>query len=183
MAALIIRFGKHQGKRLTLPDGEVMIGRGAKCQIRFSSPDLEEQHCQLVCSGDDVQVTDLNSSSGTFINNAAATAGQPLAPGDLLKVGPLVFEMPADAKATITAHDLQKETTTTQTAGTAESSGDSIFEEPSAQSDDAAEEPNETRIVSAEEAAASIANASAGDNGDEWANRAAGIIKQHRSRG
>ncbi|QDT39441.1 FHA domain-containing protein [Stratiformator vulcanicus] len=94
MAALVIRFGKHQGKKLTLPDGEVFIGRGEECQIRFPSPDLSRKHCKLVCRNDEISVSDLDSGNGTRINDEKVAENTPLNPGDLLQVGPLVFQMP-----------------------------------------------------------------------------------------
>ena len=94
-AILIILSGKHQGKRLTLPEGEAVIGRDETCQIRLATNEISRQHCRLVCSGDKVMVLDLGSRNGTLINDVAIHGQVELQPGDTLRVGPVAFQRAA----------------------------------------------------------------------------------------
>lgn len=100
-AILIILSGKHQGKRLTLPEGEAVIGRDESCQIRLATSEVSRQHCRLVCDGDHVVVHDLGSRNGTLINDIAIHGQAELQPGDVLKVGPASFQLAGKKSATV----------------------------------------------------------------------------------
>jgi pSer/pThr/pTyr-binding forkhead associated (FHA) protein len=93
MAVLTILSGKHQGKRLTLPEGVAVIGRDETCQIRLATNEISRQHCRLVCEGDKVTVHDLGSRNGTLINDVAIHGQAELQPGDTLRVGPVAFQL------------------------------------------------------------------------------------------
>ena len=99
-AVLIILSGKHQGKRLTLPEGEAIIGRDESCQIRRATNEVSRQHCRLVCTEDKVAVFDLGSRNGTLINDVAIQGKAELQPGDTLRVGPVAFQLAGKKSAT-----------------------------------------------------------------------------------
>lgn len=101
-AILIILSGKHQGKRLTLPEGEAVIGRDESCQIRLATNEVSRQHCRLMCEGDHVVVHDLGSRNGTLINDVAINGQAELQPGDVMRVGPVAFQL-AGKKSTTAA--------------------------------------------------------------------------------
>lgn len=92
-AILIILTGKHQGKRLTLPEGEAIVGRDESCQIRLATNEVSRQHCRLKCEGERVVVYDLGSRNGTLINDVAIQGQSELHPGDILRVGPVSFQL------------------------------------------------------------------------------------------
>lgn len=100
-AILIILSGKHQGKRLTLPEGEAVVGRDESCQIRLATNEVSRQHCRLMCEGDHVVVHDLGSRNGTLINDVAIHGQAELQPGDILRVGPVAFQLAGKKTATI----------------------------------------------------------------------------------
>lgn len=100
-AILIILSGKHQGKRLTLPEGEVVIGRDESCQIRLATNEVSRQHCRLMCEGDHVVIHDLGSRNGTLINDIAIQGQADLQPGDILRVGPASFQLVGKKSATV----------------------------------------------------------------------------------
>lgn len=93
MAKLIIQTGKLAGKRLTIPAKEVTIGRDEDCYIRMGSSDVSRHHCTVRLTQDGIQVTDLGSSNGTFVNDVAITRPTLLKSGDRLRVGPGLFEV------------------------------------------------------------------------------------------
>lgn len=93
MAVLIILSGKHQGKRLTLPDGEVVVGRDETCQVRLATNEVSRFHCRLRCDADQVMVTDLDSRNGTLINDLPIQGETELNPGDTLRIGPVAFQL------------------------------------------------------------------------------------------
>ncbi len=92
MAVLIILTGKLQGKRVTLPEGEVTVGRDEACQIRLATTEISRFHCRIRCRGDSITVKDLGSRNGTIINDVAIEREQALLPGDTLRIGPVSFQ-------------------------------------------------------------------------------------------
>ena len=95
MPKLVILSGKHTGKRLTLPEKTLIVGRDETCSVRLVTTDISREHCRLRVTSDTIFVTDLGSRNGTFINDAAVTEESPLVPGDFLKVGPMLFQFEA----------------------------------------------------------------------------------------
>ncbi|MEX0728583.1 MAG: FHA domain-containing protein [Planctomycetaceae bacterium] len=93
MATLIILSGKHQGKRLSLPEKNVTIGRDEECGLRVASTEVSRQHCVLIPTAEGLLVRDLDSQNGTFINDVPVAGERILAPGDILKVGPMQFQL------------------------------------------------------------------------------------------
>ncbi len=78
----------------TLPDGDTVVGRGADAGLTLKHPEVSRLHCRL--SWDPgaraAFVEDLGSRWGTRVNSGALSAHTraPLAPGDILAVGPVV---------------------------------------------------------------------------------------------
>ena len=93
MAVLIILSGKHQGKRLTIPNGEVVIGRDETCQVRLATSEVSRFHCRLSCQGEIVTVRDMDSRNGTLINDVPVQGDTELEPGAILRVGPVSFQL------------------------------------------------------------------------------------------
>jgi pSer/pThr/pTyr-binding forkhead associated (FHA) protein len=91
MAKLIIQSGKLAGKQLAIPGKEVLIGRDEGCYIRMGSPDISRKHCSLRATPEGIQVTDLGSSNGTWVNDARIVGSIILKVGDQLRVGPAQF--------------------------------------------------------------------------------------------
>lgn len=94
MAELLIHSGKLQGRKLTLPEGEIVLGRDECCQLRLNSNDISRQHCALTCTADGLRVRDMGSSNGTYVNDVQIDGEVLLHPGDLLRVGPMIFQVP-----------------------------------------------------------------------------------------
>jgi predicted component of type VI protein secretion system len=95
MFELIVQSGKHQGKCLQLPsEGEVIIGRDELCQIRLASSDVSRHHCVLRMTPDGVVARDLDSRNGTYLNETLMDEETLLKPGDTLRIGPIVLQVP-----------------------------------------------------------------------------------------
>jgi len=100
---------KRQGTEevLYLPSGETLLGRKpdrATLVVRGDSY-ISGLHCRLVASVEHLDVTDLGSTNGTYINSERCTPDHalPLAAGDILRLGStdleVVYEEPAEAAA------------------------------------------------------------------------------------
>ena len=70
-----------------LPDGSVKtIGRSTGAELILDAALVSRLHCQLSAGGGALQVKDLDSTNGTFVNGKRITSAQ-LQPGDRLGVG------------------------------------------------------------------------------------------------
>jgi pSer/pThr/pTyr-binding forkhead associated (FHA) protein len=95
MAELVIFSGKMKGQKLILPDREVIIGRDDGCQMRIASSLISRKHCSLRGTpGGGVWVRDLESQNGTYVNDVAITEPYLMKPGDILRVGAALFQVP-----------------------------------------------------------------------------------------
>ncbi len=72
---------------------DIVIGRGAECNLRLSAPQVSRRHCFLRIGADSATVADLESSNGTFLNGERLTSGKrhPLEDGARLAIGPVQF--------------------------------------------------------------------------------------------
>jgi hypothetical protein len=88
MAALVIENGERQGETIPLERGPNLLGRGSDCPLRFDAPSVSARHCELLVSEFSVQVRDLGSSNGTFVDGVPVQEGI-LRDGQILSLGDL----------------------------------------------------------------------------------------------
>lgn len=100
MIEFIIQSGKHQGKRLALSNAVTVIGRETDCHIRLNSDEVSRRHCELRKTDAGVVACDLGSRNGTFVNELPIEAETTLQPGDQLRVGPMILQVPGKARPT-----------------------------------------------------------------------------------
>ena len=67
-AELIVVNGPLAGTRYPLLDRDLLLGRAPNADIVLSEAEISWRHCQIQRRGDRYTVTDLRSSSGTYIN-------------------------------------------------------------------------------------------------------------------
>ncbi len=68
-------------------NGSAMAGRSEDCDIYFDDPKMSRQHFALETDGNDVYITDLESSNGTFINGVRLEKRRKLLPDDEITAG------------------------------------------------------------------------------------------------
>jgi pSer/pThr/pTyr-binding forkhead associated (FHA) protein len=90
---LKILIGSNAGKEIKIPTPKCVIGRGDDCHLKPQSDAISRRHCEIVASDTEVVVRDLGSRNGTYVNGNRITEETILLSGDVLKVGPLEFEM------------------------------------------------------------------------------------------
>src|SRR6267378_4536078 len=70
-----------------MPIGAVKtIGRSTGAEFMLDAPLVSRLHCQLSATPEALEVKDLDSTNGTFVNDARVTSAK-LRAGDRLKVG------------------------------------------------------------------------------------------------
>ena len=60
---------------------------GATFLLLLEGADVSRAHCRIDVEGDEVNVTDLNSTNGTFVDSDRLSGTAPLPHGTLLRVG------------------------------------------------------------------------------------------------
>ncbi len=100
---LKVMQGSSAGKEVKIPSPKCIIGREEGCHLRPHSDAISRQHCVILTTENEVIVRDLKSRNGTFVNDERVTGEAVLLSGDILRVGPLEFELlieqsPAKAK-------------------------------------------------------------------------------------
>lgn len=86
-ACLIQYSGDTLGRRYELPEGVVVIGRGATAQLTVADSSVSREHARCEIVGGAVSIEDLGSSNGTFINDKRLDAKTVLRDGDILRLG------------------------------------------------------------------------------------------------
>lgn len=104
--SLVITSGSHRGRRIPVLSTGIVLGREGKLASLFrDDPLVSRGHAHVYLAEDrSVQVADLNSTNGTFVNGEAIHALTRLADRDALRVGstemqldsPRADNLPAD---------------------------------------------------------------------------------------
>ena len=82
-----LNFELHAGAPL-------LVGRAPTCDIPIIDPTISRRHAELRCGDDGVEVRDLGSSNGTFVNGARVST-QALSAGDRVTFGHVEFTLEA----------------------------------------------------------------------------------------
>src|SRR5262245_13030201 len=85
--------GSNAGKEFKIPTPKCLIGREEGCHIRSQNEAISRKHCVIITTENEVVVRDLKSRNGTFVNDERVADEAVLLSGDILKVGPLEFEL------------------------------------------------------------------------------------------
>src|SRR5262249_10938475 len=85
-ARLIALAGPLKGTTIPLIDVETVIGRDPGNTVALNDPLVSRRHCSIRTWGTEVQVSDLESLNGTFVNGEPAHE-KSLQHGDRIKVG------------------------------------------------------------------------------------------------
>lgn len=111
----------HEGVPIALRVGEILVGRGLSCDIRFNDPAVSREHLRLVVLPGHAAAANL-SARGTTLNGERLDGPRRLREGDALRLGyQLVFlrvvdaldaaELPAAAPPVVVAeHDARRVT-------------------------------------------------------------------------
>ena len=87
------------GEALTfrMPSGAVKtVGRAPRADFVVDAALVSRLHCRLTASDDGVDVVDLDSTNGTYINDERVKTGC-IKTGDRLRIGRVEFQVQADS--------------------------------------------------------------------------------------
>ena len=79
---------QHQLHDFAVPKGMFLIGRGADCQLALDDALVSRRHAAIHIAGDgSATVEDLDSRNGVFLNGVRIDKIEPLADGDVVRIG------------------------------------------------------------------------------------------------
>jgi len=90
-ACLIVIYGEELGRKFSLGQGQITIGRSAKCDVQIDQEAISRQHAKIVNAFGETVVSDLGSTNGTYVNDDLVDQ-RVLADGDLIKVGRTILK-------------------------------------------------------------------------------------------
>jgi hypothetical protein len=88
---LVILQPESAVRRVALPVGSLTIGRAPPSTLLLEAAEVSRTHCRVDVEGDEVSVTDLNSTNGTFVANKRLSETVKLPHGTLLRIGSYVM--------------------------------------------------------------------------------------------
>ena len=91
MYRLLFLAGQFKGKRLTVQQGSVLIGRDADCHLQLPDDGVSGKQALIEERSDGIYVKGLNEAAPTTVNGKPA-AEQKLNPGDRIEFGPVQLQ-------------------------------------------------------------------------------------------
>jgi pSer/pThr/pTyr-binding forkhead associated (FHA) protein len=83
----VIFWFEHRGMRYRIHEGETLVGRGGRSALFIDVPSVSREHAIVRRAAEHVEITDLGSSNGTFVNGERLTGTRTLAAGDEVRLG------------------------------------------------------------------------------------------------
>ena len=105
MPSLNFTAGPLAGRRVDL-GGQLVVGRDEGADVVVADPELSRRHAAVRPSGDAIEVEDLGSLNGTWVNGNRIETPVLLTPGDVVHLGTSAFELarvPPSASGTVAA--------------------------------------------------------------------------------
>jgi pSer/pThr/pTyr-binding forkhead associated (FHA) protein len=102
MAKLVIQNQGMTGRAHELSVDRTTVGRVEDNTFQIADPSVSSHHCEVHLRGSDILIRDLNSTNGSFINEAKITE-QVLKPGQTLRLGQVELKLEVEGAAAIPA--------------------------------------------------------------------------------
>jgi len=102
MAIRIILFQGEEKLSVVLEDGKYVVGRDDRAEIIIPNPTVSTRHAEIAVNGDEVTVSDLGSSNGSFINGTRLEGSTAIriSPSDDIQFGSARVAIEVDTKRT-----------------------------------------------------------------------------------
>ncbi len=83
---VVVSINGNELHRYSFKEGEILIGRSSDCDVILDNAGVSRTHAKLVRVGERVQLLDLDSGNGTFLNGKGIK-GSFVNPGDTIGIG------------------------------------------------------------------------------------------------
>jgi pSer/pThr/pTyr-binding forkhead associated (FHA) protein len=89
---LVGESGVYRGREFPIGFGTLSVGRSTDNDLVFDDPSLSRKHARIIRDGARLEVEDLGSSNGTFVNGRRVGKGA-INPGDQVRFGDVTFRV------------------------------------------------------------------------------------------
>ncbi len=89
---LVAEAGPDRGREITVPEGEISLGRSSENDVCLVDPILSRHHCRVSFHGGVLSVEDLDSANGTLVNGDEVKTAE-LHDGDTVTIGDTVLRV------------------------------------------------------------------------------------------
>jgi len=93
---VIERAAGHDAGMIYDLDGDLVLGRGDRAEIRLEDPFASSRHARVYEQGNIVVIEDLDSTNGTYLNEELLQSARPLHAGDRVRIGDSEFTFEVD---------------------------------------------------------------------------------------
>ena len=101
MAEIIFLDGLAQGQRVQITE-DIYIGKHSACTVLIDDPDAADYHAQIRADSSGWAIYDLQSESGTIINDQRVDSAY-LQNGDVIKIAGVLLQFSAEAEAAVSS--------------------------------------------------------------------------------
>jgi hypothetical protein len=88
---VVERAPGHEPGMIYDVDGDLVLGRGDRAEIRLEDPFASSSHARVFEQAGAVVIEDLGSTNGTYLNEELLQSPRPLHPGDRVRIGDSEF--------------------------------------------------------------------------------------------
>jgi hypothetical protein len=88
---VVERAPGHEPGMIYDVDGDLVLGRGDRAEIRLEDPFASARHARIYEQGNIVVIEDLGSTNGTYLNEEVLQTPRPLHAGDRVRIGDSEF--------------------------------------------------------------------------------------------
>jgi FHA domain len=88
---IVERAPGHEPGMIYDVDGDLVLGRGDRAEIRLEDPFASARHARIYEQGNIVVIEDLGSTNGTYLNEEVLQSPRPLHAGDRVRIGDSEF--------------------------------------------------------------------------------------------
>ena len=106
--SLVVISGTGLSRQIPIPFNGIVLGRDARLGPPFSTDEfVSRSHAWVRCHGDGVEVTDLGSANGTYVNGVRVRAPTRIQDSDMLRIGrvQLKLAMPGEPDQTVATRE------------------------------------------------------------------------------
>lgn len=96
MPSIALKFiaGKYQGGEFPLPEtGEVIVGRASEAEMVLVEDMVSRRHAKITINGDSIEIVDLGSTNGTFVNGERISGTKSVKVGDRILIGTSILRV------------------------------------------------------------------------------------------
>jgi pSer/pThr/pTyr-binding forkhead associated (FHA) protein len=92
--SLVVISGTGLARQIAIPFNGIVLGRDARLGPPFSTDEfVSRSHVWVRCHGEGVEVTDLGSANGTYVNGVRVRAPTRIRDSDMVRIGRIQLKL------------------------------------------------------------------------------------------